>query len=95
MDVNQKRILDSGQLFHVISEREAIISTYKTTGYLDRDHAIEKIKELRITDNEVAAITTAKLAVSSIPFSRATNESIVSELQMQVDILKAKILKTQ
>lgn len=70
-----------------IKERKDIIDKYYQTGYLDRDEAVKKIKELRITDENVGKITTIKLAQSSIPFEYATNESIVAELEMQTNIL--------
>ena len=63
------------------------------TGYLDRDQAIKKIVELRQTDAEVAAVTSARLVVSSMPFSSVSNQGIVAELQMQIDILSAKSMK--
>lgn len=91
MEYNQSKASNIVQLIHDISERERIISTYRTTGYLDRNQAIEKIKELRMTDKEVATVTAAQLAVNSIPFEAASDEKIIGELQMQIDILKAKL----
>ena len=74
-----------------IKERKDIIDKYYQTGYLDRNEAVKKIKELRIKDENVGKVTTIKLAQSSIPFEYATNESIVAELEMQVDILIAEL----
>ena len=70
-----------------IKERKDIIDKYYQTGYLDRNEAVKKIKELRIKDENVGKLTTIKLAQSSIPFEYATNESIVAELEMQTNIL--------
>lgn len=70
-----------------IKERKDIIDKYYQTGYLDRNEAVKKIKELRIKDENVGKVTTIKLAQSSIPFEYATNESIVAELEMQTNIL--------
>ena len=78
-----------------IKERKDIIDKYYQTGYLDRDEAVKKIKELRITDENVGKITTIKLAQSSIPFEYATNESIVAELEMQTKILELEIKSSQ
>lgn len=78
-----------------ISEIEKIISDYKKYGALDRDKAINKIQELRIKDKEVEEITIAKLATFSIPFSMSTDEQIVAELEMQKEILKAKLFRLQ
>lgn len=78
-----------------ITEREKIISDYKKYGILDRDKAINKIQELRIKDKEVEEITVAKLATFSIPFSMSTDEQIVAELDMQKEILTAKLIIIQ
>lgn len=78
-----------------IKERKEIIDKYYKTGYLDRDEAVKKIKELRITDENVGKITTIKLAQSSIPFEYATNESIVAELEMQTKILELEMKSSQ
>lgn len=78
-----------------IAEREKIISDYKKYGILDRDKAIKKIQELRIKDKEVEKITITKLATFSIPFSMSSDEQIVAELDMQKEILKAKLIIIQ
>lgn len=78
-----------------IAEREKIISDYKKYGILDRDKAIKKIQELRIKDKEVEKITIAKLATFSIPFSMSSDEQSVAELDMQKEILKAKLIIIQ
>lgn len=78
-----------------IAEREKIISDYKKYGILDRDKAINIIQELRIKDKEVEEITIAKLATFSIPFSMSTDEQIVAELDMQKEILTAKLIIIQ
>lgn len=86
---------DINSLIKDIAEREKIISDYKKYGVLDRDKAIKKIQELRIKDKEVEEITIAKLATFSIPFSMSSDEQIVAELDMQKEILKAKLIIIQ
>lgn len=76
-----------------IKERQQMINKYLTTGYLDRDTAIIKIQKLRLTDENVATVTSVKLAQYSVPFSKVPNENIVAELKMQVDVLSAELLK--
>lgn len=76
-----------------IKERQQMINKYLTTGYLDRDTAIIKIQKLRLTDENVATVTSVKLAQYSVPFSEVPNENIVAELKMQVDVLSAELLK--
>lgn len=86
---------DINSLIKDIVEREKIISDYKKYGILDRDKAINKIQELRIKDKEVEKVTTANLAISSIPFYMSSDEQIVAELDMQKGILEAKLSALQ
>lgn len=89
-----KDILDKESMIKDITERENIICNYQRYGLLDRENAIKKIQELRISDEDIAATTAVNLSVSSIPFSRSTNDQIVGELAMQRDILQAKLIKS-
>lgn len=90
-----KDAFDKASLSKGIAERDKIINVYRAYGILDQNDAIHKIQELRLSDKEVAEATAAQLAVSSVPFSIATNDQLVSELIMQRDILQAKLLKLQ
>ncbi|MCI8941058.1 MAG: hypothetical protein HFH48_02370 [Lachnospiraceae bacterium] len=90
-----KDIFDQESIMKDIAERENIICNYKKSGLLDRDHAIKKIQELRISDEDIAVATSVKLAISSISFNQATNAQIVGELIMQRDILQAKLTKNR
>lgn len=84
---------DKASLIKDINERDSIICNYQKYGLLDRDDAIKKIQELRISDKDIAAATVVNLSVSSIPFSQSTNDQIIGELAMQRDILRAKLIK--
>ncbi len=95
MENSMRQIYDKTSILKDISDREQIILEYRRTGLLDRDKAIEKIKELRQTDAAVAVVTTERLAVSAIPFDKASDQAIVAELQMQVDILSAKLARNE
>lgn len=78
-----------------IIDRKKIVFDYKMYGILDRDSAINKIKELRNKDKEVEKITTVNLAISFIPFSMSSDDQIVAELDMQKAILEAKLFRLQ
>lgn len=95
MDNRFKETYDRASMLKDISDREQMINNFRRTGYLDRDKAIQKIHELRLSDTDVATATTARLAISSTPFSQVSDQGIIAELQMQVEILAAKILKKQ
>lgn len=88
-------IFDEESMIKDIAERNTIICNYQRYGFLDRDDAIKKIQELRISDADIMEATAIKLAVSSTPFSQSTNEQIVEELTMQRNILQAKLIKKQ
>ena len=76
-----------------IDDRMQLIQSYRQTRYLDRDKAIDLIQRLRLFDKDVAMITVERLAVSSTPFTEASDQGIVDELVMQVGILTAKLAK--
>lgn len=82
---------DRDSLIKDIAERGKIISDYKNYGNLDRDKAINKILDLRTKDKDVRKITTANLAISSIPFCMSSDEQIVAELEWQKKILETKL----
>ena len=84
---------DKVSLENDIAERNRIIQLFQSTGFLDRNDAINKILSLRISDEDVTEITTANLLVRSTPFNQATDFQIVDELIMQRDILLAKLAK--
>lgn len=88
-----KDIFDKESLIKSIAERENIIRKYQETGFLDRNDAIKKIQELRSNDEDIAVVTSVKLATFSMPFSQSTNDQIIAELAMQRDILRAKLIK--
>lgn len=88
-----KKAHDIDSIKKHINERQQIINEYIKTRKLDREVAISKIIELRKTDENVAMVTTAKLLQDSIPFFQATDEKIVEELKMQVDILYGELTK--
>ena len=83
--------MDTVSLVQDISERQNIIEKYRKTGDLDRKDAITKILKLRGTDREVLLATSARLALSAIPFEHSSDEQIIAELKMQVEILAGKL----
>ena len=77
-----------------IAERDRIIYEFNRSGFLNRDDAIRKIIELRGTDQEVLAVTTGNMVIGgSTPFSECSDAQLVDELEMQADILRAKLIK--
>ena len=93
MNDSIKTAYDISSIKKDISERQEMINDYLNTHRLDRDKAISKIQELRVTDKNVAAVTAVKLAQYSVPFDQVPDENIVEELKMQVDILSAELIE--
>lgn len=88
-----KKAYDIDSIRKDIQERQQMINEYQTTRRLDRNKAISKIQELRITNENVAAVTDVNLSQYSVPFSQVSDENIVAELKMQMDILSVELAK--
>ena len=79
-----------------IRDRQAIIDCYRMTHYIDRIRAIELIRNKRLEDDKIAAATMAVQAQSSlVSFNEASDESLISELKMQIDIMKAELAEEE
>lgn len=76
-----------------IKERKDIINKYLFDGTIDREKAISKIQSLRLTDSKVAELTEATMFSGSVPFAYASNEQIIGELQMQIEILFGELIE--
>ena len=86
-----KKAYDIASIEKDIAERQQIITNYQMTRRVDRDKAINKIMELRTTNIDVLTVTIANQ--SSIPLSNAPDEMLLNDLQMQINMLKAELLK--
>jgi len=91
-----KRVYDKISITNDIIERENIIRRFQTTGSLDRNEAIEKILSLQLTDADMAVATVAKQKqCGSVDLYQADSNLIVSNMQFQIDFLKAKLAKLE
>ena len=86
-----KKAYDIDSIRKDIQERQQMINEYLMTRRLDRDKAISKIMELRTTNMEVLTVTLANQ--TSIPLSNAPDEMLLNDLQMQINMLTAELLK--
>ena len=86
-----KKAYDITSIRKDIQERQQMINEYQMTRRLDRDKVIYKIMELRTTNIDVLTVTIANQ--SSIPLSNAPDEMLLNDLQMQINMLKAELLK--
>ena len=93
--MDEKQRFDYIKMNKDLSDRQQIIDEFNRTRYLDRSKAISLIQSLRLEDADVMAATTAAhLASGTTTWDRATNEQVVGELILQVDVLRTKIAAT-
>lgn len=91
-----KREYDKMSITKDIVERENIIRQFQTTGFLDRNEAIEKIMSLQLTDADMAFATIAKQTqCGSVNLYQADNNLIIANIQFQIEILNAKLAKLE
>lgn len=93
MTESAKNEYDKASIVKDIAEREAIIQRFYATGELDREDAIRKFLALQSKDSEaVAVMAVGRIKNGSVDIRSADNNTIVNNLQFQVDFLKAKLL---
>ena len=93
MTESAKNEYDKASIVKDIEEREAIIQRFYATGELDREDAIRKFQALQIKDSEAAEVMALeRIKNGGIDIRSADNNTIVGNLQFQVDFLKANLL---
>ena len=91
-----KKEYDKLSITKDIIERENIIRQFQTYGFLDRNEAIEKIMSLQFTDADMAIATAAKQTqCGGVDLYQSDDNLIVSNMQFQIDFLKAKLAKLE
>ena len=96
MDNPIKREYDKMSITKDIIERENIVHLFETTGFLDRNEAINKITSLQFTDEElVKATAVQQVKNGSVDLYQVDNYTIVTNIQFQIDLLKAKLAKIE
>ena len=96
MDNPIKREYDKMSITKDIIERENIVHLFETTGFLDRNDAINKITSLQFTDEElVKATAVQQVKNGSVDLYQVDNYTIVTNIQFQIDFLKAKLAKIE
>lgn len=77
-----------------IAKRESIIGNYSQTSYLDREAVIDLIKNLKETDIDVKVVSSLKeMQCGTIDLNIAPNDTLIFNLRIQLDVLKAKLAK--
>lgn len=89
-----KKEFDKTEITKDILELQNIVAMFNTTGFLDRNYAIQKINEIRSTNIELVAATALKQAESgTVILQMADNNTIINNVQFQIDFLTAKLAK--
>ena len=79
-----------------IIERENIVNLFETTGFLDRNEAINKITSLQFTDTELVKATAVQQVKNGrVDLYQVDNYTIITNIKFQIDFLKAKLVKIE
>lgn len=76
-----------------IQEIDDLLNGYCQIGYIDREKAISKIRELRMTNSDIQTAATAMLPSNIIPFSQANDSQLAGELNAYRAILAENYLR--
>lgn len=89
-------IKETLEAFHItkdIQERNTIIQSYISYGILDRNKAIEKIRELQVADSDITAATIAMQAAHGyVILEQADDNILIENLRFQINILESKLI---
>lgn len=89
MDRAQENI----SLWSDIQDIDDILNQYNRNGVLDREKAINKIRKLQLTNRNIGVAVAKTFPFSFIPFNKASNDQLVSELNAYKAILMKKCLR--
>ena len=81
------------RLLKDIQDIDNMQNQYRQLGLIDREKAISKIRELRITNKDIGKAAATALPFNSIPFSEASNNQLVGELDAYKAILEENYLR--
>lgn len=70
-----------------IQEIDDLLNRYCQSGYIDREKAISKIRELQMTNSDIQMAVAATLPSNAIPFNQASNSQLAGELNAYRAIL--------
>ncbi len=94
-----KDAFDIAKIEQDIRERESYIQQYQMCGILDHEKVVEKIKELRVTDEEIRTVYCAELAAGRKTYypdaGVCPTAVLIDELQEQINILRTELLKKE
>ena len=75
-------------LWKDIKDIDDMLSQYYKIGLINREKAISKIRELRMTNKDIGKAIAETLPANSVPFSEASDNQLACELNTYRAILK-------
>ena len=87
------RAFENLSILKDIQEIGDLLNGYCQIGYIDREKAISKIRELRITNSDIRKAATETLPFNIIPFSQANDSQLAGELNAYRTILAENYLR--
>ena len=86
------KAIENLSLLKGIRDIDDMLNQYCQSGFIDRERAISKIRELRITNIDIEKAVAATLPFNFVPFSEATNDQLAGELNASKAILEENYL---
>ena len=87
------KALENLSLLKDIQDIDDMLNQYCHNGLINREKAISKIRELRITNEDAGRTVMAVLPYNFIPFSDASDAQLVSELHTYREVLIKNYLR--
>lgn len=85
--------LENLSLLKDIQDIDDMLNQYCHNGLINREKAISKIKELRITNRDIGKAVAATLPFNFVPFSEASNAQLAGELNAYKALLEENYLR--
>ena len=87
------KALENLSLLKDIQDIDDMLNQYCQSGLIDRERAISKIRELRITNKDIGKAEIAAVPYNFIPFNEASNDQLASGLNAYRAILSENYLR--
>ena len=87
------KALENLSLLKDIQDIDDMLNQYCQSGLIDRKRAIAKIRELRMTNEDIGKAEIAAAPYNFIPFNEASNDQLVSGLNAYRAILSENYLR--
>ena len=87
------KALENLSLLKDIQDIDDMLNQYCHNGLINREKAISKIRELRITHKDIGKAAATAFPFNFVPFSEASDDQLAGELNAYKAILKGNYLR--